>query len=214
MANPTVESLYDALARDLSWRKKELTLSKSLVENANEKKRSTFIRGAVLLLYAHWEGFIRCASIEYAKFVSIRRLQYSELNSAFVALEIRKRLPAGAHRDISTYIEICEFFRSGLRERMGQIHKQDTISTKSNLTSKVLKEIMLALNLDYRNFETRAHMIDDQLVFNRHSIAHGEQLMVDLAEYEDLYSGVIELLDEFLNQITNAANSKSYLAAV
>jgi hypothetical protein len=214
MASPTAESLYDALTADLSWRKKELTLSRALVETANEKKKPTFIRGGVLLLYAHWEGFVKFASVEYAKFVSVRRLTYSELASAFVALEIRKRLPAGSSRDISAYIEVCDFFRSGLQERIGEIHKQDAISTKSNLSSKVLKNIMLALNLDYRNFETRANMIDNQLLFNRHNIAHGKQLMVDVSEYEELCRSVIELLDEFVTQVTNAAYAKTYLTAV
>ena len=61
----TVENLIDFLNEDIAWRKKELSSLKNNILQANVKLRLTAIRAGVVLLYAHWEGFIKRSAEAY-----------------------------------------------------------------------------------------------------------------------------------------------------
>ena len=54
-------------------------------------------------------------------------------------------------------------------------------------------------------------MIDNQLVLRRHGIAHGERVMINLPEYEQLHDEVIALMNSFKTDIENAVYLKNYL---
>ena len=64
MSVQTAEQLSDKLSDELSWRKKELSELKSLVEirDISLPRHNALVRSGVVILYAHWEGFIKSAS--------------------------------------------------------------------------------------------------------------------------------------------------------
>jgi MAE_28990/MAE_18760-like HEPN len=206
----TVDDVNRALSDDLIWRKKELTALKFLVQSKLSVERQTvLLRSAVALLYAHWEGFVRTASVVYLDYVRHQRLRYEELTPNFIALCAHGMLRSASNSNrIRPHIEVAKFFLTQLNSR--SMIPTNSISTHGNLSSAVLRDIADSLALDYGPYETKAHLIDDKLVNSRNSIAHGEYLQLDEEEYLELYAEVLALMDLFRNQVDNAVSTGAF----
>ena len=74
----TLEQLIDFVDADLAWRKKELSCFKKTVDKAELRHEKALLRGAIAILYAHWEGFIKNTAEAYLSFVADQGLRYSE----------------------------------------------------------------------------------------------------------------------------------------
>jgi hypothetical protein len=107
------------------------------------------------------------------------------------------------------HIRVVEFFATKLHEA-GVIPYKSAISTRSNLSSVVLSQIISTLGLDYAPYTTKSEIVDEKLLDSRNSIAHGEYLRVDSSDYARLHEEVIAMLEEFRTQIENAAAMKAY----
>src|SRR5204862_533449 len=128
------------------------------------------IRASIALLYAHWEGFIKRAALVYLEFVKWQRLKNDELAINFLALSARSKFRLAAHSEkMSGHLEVTNFF---LKEMSSRSDIPVSIGTKSNLSSTVLREIVLTLGLDYSNFSTKSTLIDEKLVERRNTVAH------------------------------------------
>lgn len=210
----TTEQLSDRLAADLAWRKKELAEIKSLVEtrNVSDQRHRALVRSSVCILYSHWEGFVKLAANAYLDYVRFQRLSYRELSSNFLALAMKEKLKESKETNKpSVYIPVCEFFISELNQR--SILPKEAISTASNLSSEILKEITAVLGLDFSPYSTKANLIDEKLLKTRNEIAHGEYLVFDREEYIEVHQKIIEMLDLFRTQIENAAIQEQFKSA-
>ena len=208
----TEEELSYRLANDLTWRKKELSAMKSLIEakNVSDHKHKALVRSGVCILYSHWEGFVKLAANSYLEYVISKKLTYQELSSNFLALAMKEKLKdAKETNKPSLYIPVCDFFLYELDQRCSL--PKDAISTTSNLSSEILKEITCTLGIDFSLYSTKSTLIDTKLLKTRNEIAHGEDSVFDRDEYIYLHTTVIEMLNIFRNQIENAAINKKFM---
>lgn len=198
--------LQEAMSAEFAWRKKELHRIKLLVlANESSHNRDMCVRAAVTLLYAHWEGFIKRISECYLEFVARQRLTYDELPAGFLAMAISPLLSAAtATRKTTRHIQLVEFFRNETKTRCN-LNWWAGINTKSNLKSELFHEIVESLGLDYSRFATKEKLIDEKLLNHRNRIAHGQYLLVDVAEYLALHNEVFAIMQDFYNQVDNAA---------
>ena len=188
MSIRTCEELSDRLDELLGWRKKEITDIKGLVDAAASagSRRTSLLRCGVAILYAHWEGFIKEAATSYLEFVSRKQLPYNELAPNFVAVGIKSLLNrASQSKRASDHNELVTFFLTKMKERSSLPHKAG-IDTESNLSSKVLREIIEKLGFDYSFYVTKEHLINENLVKKRNTIAHGSYLLIDAASFGEL----------------------------
>jgi len=203
----TVEDLNRRLAAELAWRRKELYQYFSLVQSSKAGQVHLFIRGAVAVLYAHWEGFVKAAGEAYLEFVRIRRLSYKELAANFLCLAVHSRLQ-GARDGAgpAAYLAMVTLLTGPMTER-AQLPKKNVINTLSNLNSEGFREIVATLGLEYRAEYTLAEKpIIDRLLELRNNVAHGGDFQrIELEEYEQLYRKVGELLVLFGNDVDNSA---------
>lgn len=203
----TVTELNEALSRASAWRKREISSVHIAIERERDRTRSaTLRRAAAPLLYAHWEGFVREAAGRYVEFVSRQRLRYEQLKTCFVVLACVPRLRAGELSErMLPRIQLVDFLLLNQGER-ARIPFEDVIETKSNLSSRVLRDIFLAVGLDYgEEISSKELLIDGSLLRMRNLVAHGERFLIDEVTYLQLQELVVWLLDAVKDVIENAA---------
>ena len=209
----TLEELIAEVDRDLAWRKKELSALRFVVEKSKKPVRTFLIRAAVALLYAHWEGFVKDAAGRYLRFVSMRRLSYSDLSPPFAALGIRNEARLLVNSvDPEDYILRYQAFVQ--RQADPSALPQDgVIETGSNLNYQHFRRILSTIGIDCAQYQTRQAMIDERLLARRNGIAHGDQVRPELGDYTELHDAVIDMLSKLREQIADAATAGAYRRA-
>jgi hypothetical protein len=212
----TLENLNQRLTDDLIWRKKEIADLKGLIETRSfsPRKHNALLRSGVTLLYAHWEGYIRTAATSYLEYVARQKLTYDELAINFVAIAMKTKLNEATETNKATiFTEVASFMLTQTNQK-SLISYEDVVSTASNLSSSILREIVCLLGLDYSFYETKEVIINEQLLKRRNGIAHGEYLSLDREEYQQLHDEILSMMENFRTQIENNASQKSYLRNV
>lgn len=200
----TQNQLQDFLDTELAWRIKEIADMKSAVKQARFLSEKTVVRAAVALLYAHWEGFVKCATTGYVAYVNSQGLTYAELRSCFVVFGLKKTLhELTESRKAAGNIAAIDFVRDRLGER-AQLNLDKAINTESNLSSAVLHNILLSVGIDPSPYEPRFNLIDEGLLRRRNNIAHGEFLEVGRDDWSGLADEILLMLRQLKTDIENA----------
>ncbi len=200
--------LVKRLDRSLAWRKKELTQQKLLADSSSAGNSGVLRRSGITLMYAHWEGFIKDASVYYLTYLSSSPIEITKLRSCFVAIALGGDIrTAGQAKRASTHTRLVETFRSLdiPPPPTKRLPVKNVISTRSNLKSEVLRDITATLGLDYSPFQLKEKSVIDRLVMLRNSIAHGNGLVVQQTDYDALHLETILLLDKYKDMIEDAA---------
>jgi hypothetical protein len=113
---------------------------------------------------------------------------------------------------VSPGIELVEFIRNGMADE-ASVPRKNPIRTEANLTSSVLARICSALGLDPARYELKNNLIDEELLRRRNEIAHGQFELVELDDFEQLYTAVTELIEDIRTEITNHAVLGRYRVA-
>lgn len=207
----SVGELEDAIDQDLAGRKRALTSLKFAFEGARMHERAVIGYGAVCILYANWEGFVKFAGSCFTNYVSKLGLSYEQLSNGIVAACIRSQLKGlRSTNKISLNREFVELLRDRTAEKPN-IPWQAAIDTYDNLNSEVLFEILTILGCDISPYLTMAAFIDEKLLRHRNRIAHnGHDLDFDVESFTELHTGVLFLMDQVRNDVQNAAVLRSF----
>lgn len=199
----TKENFIDLIDKEIAWRKKELSLLKGNVKE-NSPNYKTHLRSAIVLLYAHWEGFVKNSCELYLSYIKTQKLNYNELSENIIALSLKYNLKDFEQSNKSTiHCQIVDFLLNNLNQR-ATIPDNDIIKTGSNLNSTILKEILTTVGLDYKEYELKNNLLDSVLLKNRNSIAHGEYIELNELNYNELYSDILTIMDDIKNRLSNS----------
>lgn len=175
-------------------------------------EKQIMLRAAVCILYAHWEGFIKQAATAYISFVATRGRRLRDLKPNFVALGLRGLISsAGASNSPTLHTELISTVISGLEEN-ANLQWSNSVNSASNLNSKVLIEILCLLGLDSTGYLSSGPLIDQRLLRNRNRIAHGDRGDMDPDDYSFLQERIVQVIEQFRDDVENAAALHSYLA--
>jgi hypothetical protein len=206
----TTADLANAIDADLAWRKKELRYLASRINRSESDAQASYLRAAVALLYAHWEGFVVSSMRAYLAFISSRRVDFERLRP-----ELRVSVLRGAFRAIeqnpsnATRAQLMRDYATCL----GKSHKLDpevAIKADSNLNSERFLGLLALVGLDEGRFTSASAFLDEALLFRRNSVCHGERLSVDARGYLSTEAQVIALVEQVKNEILNAAAQNSF----
>jgi hypothetical protein len=206
----TSENLSETLVNDLRWRRKEISALKSLIyKSISTEQQKVLLRSAIVILYAHWEGFVKLAANSYLEFVALQNIPYNQLSNNFIALAMKDKLDQAKESNKATiYNDVAFFFLTQLGKR-SNIKYENRIFT-SNLSSSVLKEIMSMLGLDYSFYESQENFLDEKLLARRNKIAHGNYIDLDREDYDELHRQVIAMMENFRTEVENSAILQKY----
>lgn len=205
-----ISKLQSYLEKDLAWRKKEISII------SQPAKNNTDMRTAIVLIYSHWEGFIKNSSKAYLSYISHKNLKNRELKDNFSCLSLGKKLRQ--HQSFNSFSSQMKIYNSStaIHENIFKIKPDKVIKTQANLTTTVLKEIFSILGLEYSNtFALKEKLIDSQLLHYRNMIAHGERKYEPsdlLDSYKQIKAAILPLLDEFYKQVIEASETEAFLA--
>ena len=165
----TVEELDDKISNETGWRKKELTTSLKLVQQSANAQNIN-LRSGILLLYAHWEGWVKQIAQLYIRYVNTQSTTYEKLSAAFLGNALKTRISLIEQASTpGVHNEFASFLREGLAQKA--FLSEDLVQTQSNLSSKVFLDVVERLGLPQRpEYSTRANLIDEKLVDRRNTI--------------------------------------------
>ncbi len=205
----TKENFIDALDNEIAWRIKELSYLKGNVKS-DLPYFKTHLRTGIVLLYAHWEGFIKNSCELYLMYLKSLRLKYKELSENIIALALKNSLLAFEQTNKSTvHCQMVNFILNNLDER-ASIPIDNIIRTGSNLNSNILKEILTTVGIDYSNYELKNNLLDNILLKNRNSIAHGEYIELNEIDYNELHVEITTIMNDVKNKLINLVVLESY----
>jgi hypothetical protein len=205
------EQLYDELTKDISWRKKELASIRTLLSKNKNLSKDTILRAGIALTYAHFEGSIKHSASIYLNYLNYTRLKLSDATPSVIAMEIKAQLSNAVNtQNIEELIKVVNLLLNKPDEKCSNLLNYK-IDTGANLNFTRLKNIAIALNLGYESYEPLEKIINENLLSNRNSIAHGDYLTIDENGFLDLQSKILKIMEQFMESITQAAATKSYM---
>lgn len=209
----TQEELLDRLDADLAWRTKELSFIFYMVRRASNSMSPIYQRIGITILYAHWEGYIKNASLLYLNYLAQKNLTYRQLNINFVALSLRGQIKTCGNTDkTSIHIELLkELFEDTTVANIPYEKDEDAIKTRSNLNWENFEEILNTLGLDKSYYILNENKISESLVKTRNNVAHGQYITIDKDELLDLYKEVMMMISFYKEQIMECVKEQSYL---
>lgn len=166
--------LESTLIDDLAWRKSELSSLYSIAfstknrtepsENFDDTLYKTVVKTLYLLLYSHWEGFIKKSCKIYLNYLNQQRIITNTLSNNFSALVLKKSINNCYTKEnqdslsIETYLNFVSLHYTKLSENFRVDVKIDNdfddgfIKTFSNLNYKNYKNLIESLDLPFSNY--------------------------------------------------------------
>lgn len=204
--------LVDFLGGAKQIRKKELVSLIHDIKPPKVKNIEKHCRSAIVLAYAHWEGFIKEAAKAYVQYVSNKSRKLSDLSINFQAMACRQDLIIAhkATRKIEPHISLVRRFTEKYSSSVS-INPDDAINTESNLNSEVFQNICACVGVDYNSFWATDGPFIDDLFLNRCAIAHGELHNPKKKYAIEALSFTINAIDRFSTEIENAVIQEHFL---
>lgn len=186
------EKLIFELTTALSNRKKEITDFYMYIQGCQSSGIAEILnKSFILLLYAHWEGFIKEYTIKYFSFIISQKLVLSKLTENFLLIYLKSLLKTyKVDKNIFQEKKILDLVSKGskFKIKIDEYFEKYTVGSENNLKFKNYKNICTILNynlIDETNvFETNL----EKLVHNRNSIAH-----TGLKAKENTYSNILDI---------------------
>lgn len=216
----SVENLQGKLDKELSWRKREIVgLRLSARQSADH--RGYLYRAGLVLLCAHWEGFLRRSVELYIEYVFSQKHRLRELAPVFVAhslySDVRKASSASHPGSEECHVALARRVQLGVDQICGVSTWE--VSTEANPGTQVLAKLLSSIGIDSQlKFDAASWgamrvFIDEQVVRDRNRIAHGEGFPVSREELMDRAVRLTALLERLSSLILASAEGRHYLLA-
>jgi len=130
-------------------------------------------------------------------------LTYSDLALSFLALKVSRIASQGTTK-ASYYGDAVDLLTSKIGET-AILPEPEVITANSNLSFAQFNEILYCINIDPQQFSSKENFFDLVLLERRNAIAHGEFRRPTPDDYFEIHTGVIEILDQLNERLTDAA---------
>ncbi|WP_283789468.1 MAE_28990/MAE_18760 family HEPN-like nuclease (plasmid) [Bermanella sp. WJH001] len=194
---------------DNNWRDGELAKFKV---NPHKVDQQLWDRMCIPMIYAHWEGYVVSSLRVLIGHLNKLQLSPKEVDTKLIVIGLGNTYNSlSGKQRFDQKVDFTNKF-IGLFENAIKFKKE--IDTKSNLNSKVLKELCDMFGFKFDSFENVSSDINRIVTF-RNKIAHGENsILPDTDSIEKYISSVAIATDILLQEIDNFLSNKTYLQKV
>ena len=222
----TLDSLLNHLDEDLTWRKREIT---KLLFLHNEDNSLIVIKSSILLLYSHWEGYIKNSCKQYLIYISDKNIKVSNLTKNFEAIALKGMVnEVYSSKDTLTLlneIKLLEKIEIGTHKKFNvpqdiiEEKNKDFINTKDNLSLKVFNSFLNIVGIGtIPIIPTRDKYIDEELLNQRNAISHGSKVdpnsiefNLELTDIMVLKDFIFLLMDHVKDELLTYSENEYYL---
>ena len=211
MSTAAATRLSYRLDRELAWRKKELISIYLDIPPIDDGSHTPKCRSALLMLYAHWEGFVKFAFTAYIEEAASCVSDPRDYSDSLLGLSVRSWVLKVSSRRDST--ELGRVLRNAMDTAvpLPRFRTPKLIRTKSNVGPKVLHEILSTVGLDQRRFVDYESTVIKPLVSSRNAIAHGSGDPVVVGRLRHFHHRVLDLFEEIRLYLEDSLSSLAYL---
>ena len=149
----------------------------------------------------------------YVVYVGDTNVKTKDLKENFLALLLKKDIiSSGVTEKTSVHTKLMDKVSDAMESKFYIKYTDDNriIKTNSNLSYELFDEILRSINIENK-YELKKNYIDYNLLKRRHEIVHGEKTDFEIDDFISTFEIIIDILEEFKNQIISAAEKKVYL---
>lgn len=223
-----MSTIHAQIESELKWRQDEIrffqnTFNKNLIK---EEELDQSRRALILLLYAHYEGFVKFTLALYVNTVNSEKVICKNANSAIVAATLSHifqdlRNPDKKHkdfkRDLPDDTQLHRFARDQeFVERTKEFNgvqvliPDNLVDMESNLKPVVLKKNLYRLGFEYDGIKDVEGDIHKLLSF-RNGIAHGSfKDGITKKQYDDLSQATYKVMTFVRELVTRSLKEKKF----
>lgn len=223
--NEYENNLIDRIESSFQNRQKELIDFLNLLHDSDKKKYEkildTLYKAYILLLYAHWEGFIKETVYGYFTFIVSNKKTINELKENFYNIYFKTLLKSyKVGRNINTEKNLLKCILDKNKkfklELDDQYVKNYIIAINDNLKIKNYTNICNLLNYEYKDEFGLFERTLKKLVDNRNAIAHTgigavENLYSGLEDIEQMNCYILKEMEKFKDYIVNNIRNREFL---
>lgn len=204
-----LDALESELTDDLAWRKSEINrlfqITEIPSEEENERVHTAILKSLTLLIYSHWEGYVKRSALAYLEFIVSKKIVLNSLTTNFHVISLKKSIkkvanahPQNGKNDINISevlrhlveveaIKTKNFFIKTNFNNPDRQRDNSVVDTGSNLNKKTYKKILETVGIVYHQ------TLEQEL--NPHVRTH--------FEHEDDKSFFSEIIDNTLLKCRN-----------
>ncbi|ACA57147.1 hypothetical protein FDC45_03160 [Clostridium botulinum] len=217
------------LLEDLGWRKKEIS---QLYLMASDVENEILLKSMILILYAHWEGYIKQSSKLYIKYICEKKVKICDLTYNFKAivlkLNVANIIDSRENFNLSNEIKFMDKFEKMQTKKfkiaidINDEFDNVIINTHDNLNPKVFRNILNILGLKYLDsFTSRENYINSNLLGNRNAIGHGSKFNSEIQDnfalcindVSKLKTFIIKMIDFYTSMLLDYVENEFYLVS-
>ena len=214
----TVADFQNAVQRDLAWRKLEISALRTLVNQSDEDAHYVF-RATQVLLCAHWEGFLKKAARLYLEHVFAQNILLKDMVPCMVAVAYFDDVLAAASAKFpGSELNHLKLAEKIVRTINGRVERPSwNVDTEGNPGTDTLERVLRSIGVDPQlemelaAWTTTRVFINEQIVRDRHYVAHGDGFRIDRASLLARVQRLLDLLDTLSDRLQDAAVSKRYM---
>ncbi|WP_214691513.1 MULTISPECIES: MAE_28990/MAE_18760 family HEPN-like nuclease [unclassified Exiguobacterium] len=218
------EQLQKVLDRNASHRKKEISNLSIQIQSSEGDIQNALLRAAIVILYAHFEGFSKEAIKSFIKYLNSKKVPVNLMKQHLKTLYYTKRIidiqNANRKKVFNSLIKDVLLNDS----EIFQVNEdaKNIVVTEGNLKFEVLEDLLFLLGLEAEEFyfisdedqngiHTKREFIDREVLGLRNAIAHGENRKVTIREFEEIKQFVVEFIDSLKEHILTASYRENYI---
>lgn len=180
----TLPDFLDYLEEDLAWRKQEIT---SLLLLDSNQSNLIVAKASILLIYSHWEGYVKNICKKYLLHLSGLGLAVNDLATNLQGVALKaiagRTLESNNTLTLTNEIELLEKIYSEIHhnftipEKILNEKNKDFINTKDNLNLSVLNSFCKVVGIgEVAMIRGREKYLDQDLLHQRNAISHGSKV--------------------------------------